>query len=273
MPSAVDDDDDEYIPESPSPSTRDGTEGSADLADNNAEDDELPDPRLDPYSDLYDPNYKQHSNPVISPSRQNWLTDELTEMLDQHKPSVMISADSPVNEDEMKAAFNAAFEDSSWKNSYQLHQAVNYLGDMYGFTTSVSGYRIFCSCGRSHRRKKSKNKEDGSISKKRNRIVISDMECDWYINSRCVSRPVKGDNIPRHERAVMVTTMSLDHNHTLNKGLLMKAKKATHKYSLKLDTEKKLIERIWRLPMFVLRENVTLSDLKGGLTEVINVAL
>ena len=90
-----------------------------------------------------------------NPSKYNWLTDENIAQLDKCKPSESLSADSQVDQEEMLSALSQCIKCGSvWDNAYQLHQAINYLGDMYGFHCSASGKKIFCTCGLSHKREK-----------------------------------------------------------------------------------------------------------------------
>ena len=57
-------------------------------------------------------------------------------------------------------------------------------------------------------------------------------------------RYVKGDGISRAEREVKVTSMNLEHNHGLNKGMLIKAKRSTHQYAISLEVAKKIMEML-----------------------------
>ena len=80
------------------------------------------------------------------PNEINWLTDDLIKTLDQHVPSKEegFSANEQVDEGEMVVAFAADFiEDSRWTNMHQLHQAVNYLGNVYGFPQDTQNGRSF----------------------------------------------------------------------------------------------------------------------------------
>ncbi len=146
---------------------------------------------------------------------------------------------------------------------YQLHHLVNYLGDMYGFTMSVSGYQIIYSCGQSHKRKRLKNSnylDKMASSKKRIWHAVSDLMCPMHINASSVIHPFKGDRITRAEWPVKVTMMSLEHNNDLNKRILIQAKKSTHKYCITFDVAKKLL-KWWTPDPFQLKHSITFSSL------------
>lgn len=100
--------------------------------------------------------YNNTTGMIAKPSSLNWLSEELIETIESHRPRESISSTNPVDESEMIAAFESFFDEiPQFENMYQLHQAINYLGDFYGFTTRYSGYKIICACGKNHQQKKS----------------------------------------------------------------------------------------------------------------------
>ena len=59
-----------------------------------------------------------------------------------------------------------------------------------------------------------------------------------------MTRPVRGDSITKEQRAVRVMSYNFTHNHPLNKGMLIKAKKVTNKYPLSVATTWNIFEMI-----------------------------
>ena len=96
--------------DNPTPSTENSVDGSitAEEPGGIVNDNDFPDPRLDPDSDMYDPTFNQPSTEKLPPSKHNWLTDKIMELLDQHQPSEMISANPNAKNKEMKAAFKSS---------------------------------------------------------------------------------------------------------------------------------------------------------------------
>ena len=192
--------------------------------------------------------------------KQDWLTSEVISFLEQYYPKTINNANEDVNMEDPEAAFNRAFGGPfesrlKWENSYQLSQAINHLGDMYGFTTHVSGMKIFCACGQSHRQQKvAKQAHDFGFNdphdqKKRKANPVSALMCPFEINSSFIKKPSKGDGIPRESREVRVTSMNINHNHRLNKKSLIKAKKVTHKYAITPQVGAKLVEMMDSSPL------------------------
>ena len=185
------------------------------------------------------------------PAEKNWLTDNIMLRLDEYKPTVHLTSDQDVNHQDYERAFKAASADPDflhWQNQYQLHQAVNYMADMYGFSTNYSGNKIFCACGESHLQKKKQSRKQPDIGfnapsdSSRKRCPISSLVCNMSIFCSNVIRPRKGAGIAKEGRMVKLSTMQLYHNHKLNKQMLVKAKVSTHRYSISLDGCRKLLE-------------------------------
>ena len=74
--------------------------------------------------------YNNTTGMIGKPSSLNWLSEELIETIESHCPSESISSTNPVDESEMIAAFESFFDEiPQFDKMYQLHQAVNHLGD------------------------------------------------------------------------------------------------------------------------------------------------
>ena len=72
----------------------------------------------------------------VNTSKLNWLNDKIIDILHRHKPREEIPSDGQANAREAKDAFHSIFlsnEEIIWENNYQVFQAANYLGDIYGF--------------------------------------------------------------------------------------------------------------------------------------------
>ena len=63
-----------------------------------------------------------------------------------------------------------------------------------------------------------------------------------FLNSSPTIRSKKGDGIPVSERPVKVTNFNFTHNHSLTKGMLIKAKKGSHQYSISIPVCQKIME-------------------------------
>jgi hypothetical protein len=190
---------------------------------------------------------------IAKPSSLNWLSEELIETIESHRPRESISSTNPVDESEMIAAFESFFDEiPQFENMYQLHQAINYLGDFYGFTTRYSGYKIICACGKNHQQKKSLADASNTmgfvapdaLEKKRKRNPVSGLDCPMFVSCSPISRPVAGDGIKKEDRIVKVSKMSLHHNHSLTKKMLIKAKKTTHQYTVRPEVLRKILEML-----------------------------
>ena len=204
-----------------------------------------------------DDNFEDEGNlgsppPKGRPSERDWLTQETVDMLNEHGPS---STTHHGTEDDCHsgvAAFESVFaEKSQWRNTFQAYQAANYLGDMYGVTFRMEGYRIFCACGKSWKDKKKdmKSAEFGFVAeeddtKKRKRQKVSDLNCPFFINTVPVVRPTKGDGIKKYDREVSVSSTCFSHNHPMTKRMLIRAKKATNKYAISPDVMRKVMEML-----------------------------
>jgi hypothetical protein len=187
------------------------------------------------------------------PTEIVWLTDDLKESLDQHSPSQIVTANDEADEVEMVNAFSSVFRSGSeWQNMYQLHEAVNYLGNMFGFTTRYSGWKIICACAQTHQQVKKKSLADTpnfgftapmeASSKTRNRHSISELNCPMHVNCTPLVRHVKGDTFRKQDKIVKITGTSFHHNHPLTKQMLIKAKKASHQYTIRPEVLRKTIE-------------------------------
>ena len=94
---------------------------------------------------------------VVTPPRRlrDQLTQDIVSALEDHSPASTITARDAGNAEECRQAFLANFPRGSvWKNFIQLTQAVNFLGDMYGFTTRLYGCSLICGCGKNHKQTK-----------------------------------------------------------------------------------------------------------------------
>ncbi len=171
--------------------------------------------------------------PMKQPSQPNatdWIDSELSTFLSSLKPA---NPTGSVNEDEMRNALEVCFENhETFQNQYQLQQVVNRIGEMYGFTTRYSGYKILCACGlNSQQIKVASNGQNNKKRRKRN--AMSHLNCPFFVSCSPVVRPVKDDNIKKAQREVKVTKVHLHHNHPLTKEMMIRAKKATFQYTLR----------------------------------------
>ena len=171
-------------------------------------------------------------NIATKPSKKKWLTEDIIARLDTFKPTQTISSDQDIIHSQYVNAFLGAFADPDylhWQNQYQLHQSIDYMATMYGFSTNYSGYKIFCACGQSHLQKK-KSKSDHTqatgftapIKKSRKTSPMTSLCCNMSISCSCIHRPKAGDGYRKEQRLVKVTSLQLAHNHKLNKSLMIR---------------------------------------------------
>lgn len=110
---------------------------------------------------------------------------------------------------------------------------------MVWFLISVSAHTIFCSCGKPHtsRSKRDSHTDDEfhcfdndveDVKQKRNRMSIRSIQCPFKFT---ITHMKKEDKyLKKINKPVKVSTFHYKHNHTLNKQMLIKAKKATFQY-------------------------------------------
>lgn len=157
------------------------------------------------------------------------------------------------DEVEMVNAFSSVFRSGSeWQNMYQLHEAVNYLGNMFGFTTRYSGWKIICACAQTHQQVKKKSLADTSnfgftapmeaSSKTRNRHSISELNCPMHVNCTPLVRHVKGDTFRKQDK--ILSRLQEHHSITIilspNKCLLKQRKPVINTQSDQKFSEKRL---------------------------------
>ena len=165
------------------------------------------------------------------------LTQDIVSALEQHCPSSPVSSGQTGNAEEARQAFVANFPHGSvWENFIQLNQAANFLGDMHGFTTRPSGMPLVCGCGQNHKDKRKKTQlsllDPGEeVVIQRRTDPLSHINCGWVLRCRPQTKRKKGDGGSVLTRKVVVTTTHFLHNHSLDPGLMMKAKKSAEKYT------------------------------------------
>ncbi len=180
----------------------------------------------------------------MKPKDINWISDDIKDMIALYKPNSTLLSNNDVDHNVAKDAFMSIFAPKQgstfvWFNQYQLEQTLRKVAGWYGFAISSSSHTMHCSCGKPHTQKTNKgnssdddfqgiNDEMESYKKKRNRISVSSIDCPFKIYVTHIKK--KDKSLKKIDKPVKVTTFNFDHNHPLNKQMLIKAKMATFQY-------------------------------------------
>ena len=186
-----------------------------------------------------------------NPKQKDWLSDDILQLLHKHKPQVQYKAGECVPHENAFLAFSSVFPATKhgkggreWDNAYQLEQAVTKLGDWYGCALKFDGTTIHCACSLTAKQKKKQAQtiqEDrsnlflphGDDSSKRKRESQSSICCPWFLKySRISNRGGQG----KADTPVRVTQVNFEHNHTLSKEMIIRAKRQCHQYTVPLPS-------------------------------------
>jgi len=210
--------------------------------------------------------------------KKNPSTVELLARLEKYKPLTLIGAGESVSHQAATEAFEALFSPAPtgvqlddtyiYVNQYQLEQAMQLVANWFGFTTKSSGSDINCGCGKTHKQKlidkKIKQQESMSFvevgvvdnSRKRKRTSPSQIDCPFLVKiSKITSMVPKGVKPTKINTPVKITFANFEHNHPLNKAMLIKAKRATGQYSISPEVCLALLKltRAGPIPTITLR--------------------
>ena len=196
------------------------------------------------------PICKQNANDV------DWINEDILNMIEPFKPQETLNAGDSADLLAAQHAFDSIFkpklgESFIWTNQYQVEQTARRVASWYGFTTKVSATTIICGCSKSLNQKKReldeiKKHSDCALNsdtnfmpetqrKKRNRDPMSSNDCPFKISCTRVPRDGGFKGLKKEQISVKATNINSFHTHSLNKELLIKAKRACHQYAIPID--------------------------------------